>query len=64
MFNFEAFDFDWDCEYCNETVHHEYDMVLISDSVASFEKPDKTMVKLDDMCYHVWCYERIQEDDH
>ena len=33
------------CEYCCETVHHELDRVV-----------DK-----DDMCYHVWCYERIQE---
>lgn len=34
------------CEYCCETVHHELDRVV-----------DK-----DDMCYHVWCYERIQEE--
>lgn len=49
------------CEYCNETIHHEYDMVLISDHVESFEKSGDTLVKLDDMCYHVWCYERVQE---
>jgi hypothetical protein len=36
------------CEYCNETVHHEYDRVV-----------DEY-----DMCYHVWCYERIQGDDY
>lgn len=35
------------CEYCNETVHHEYDRVV-----------DEY-----DMCYHVWCYERILEED-
>ncbi len=35
------------CEYCNETVHHEYDMVI--DGY--------------DMCYHVWCYERIEEQN-
>ena len=34
-----------ECEYCNETVHHEFDMVT-----------DEHY-----MCYHVWCYERIQE---
>ena len=35
------------CEYCNETVHHELDRVV-----------DEY-----DMCYHVWCYERIQDDE-
>ena len=38
---------DMECEYCNETVHHEYDRV----------------VDEHDMCYHVWCYERIQEEE-
>ena len=35
------------CEYCCETVHHELDRVV-----------DEY-----DMCYHVWCYERIQEGE-
>ena len=51
------------CEYCNETIHHEYDMVLISDHVASFEKSGETLVKLDDMCYHVWCYEGLESPE-
>ena len=36
-----------ECEYCNDTVHHELERV----------------VDADDMCYHVWCYERIQEGE-
>jgi hypothetical protein len=35
------------CEYCNDNVHHECDRVI-----------DEY-----DMCYHVWCYERIQEQN-
>ncbi len=36
-----------ECEYCNETVHHEFDMVTDEH----------------DMCYHVWCDESIQEEE-
>jgi hypothetical protein len=35
------------CEYCGSGVHHEHDRVV-----------DEY-----DMCYHVWCYERILEED-
>ncbi len=36
-----------ECEYCNETIHHEFDGLHDEH----------------DMCYHVWCYESIQEDE-
>ena len=43
------------CEYCNETVHHEFDMVTDEHDMPSNASA---------MCYHVWCYERIQEESH
>jgi hypothetical protein len=41
-----------ECDYCSETIHHELDTVT--------EERD-TLGNTDQMHYHVWCYERVQE---